>query len=64
MCISARASVVSFFTNLFSCMALIKFGRPELYFYNLVFAGILIFVSLMQIVDFGMWIDLDCKGNK
>lgn len=61
MCISARASVGSFFTNLFSCIALLKFGNPELYFYNIVIVLILMFVSLMQIVDFGMWIDLDCK---
>ena len=61
MCISARASVFSFLTNLFSCGALLKFGRKELYFYNLLFVIVLIFVSLMQIVDFGMWIDLDCK---
>lgn len=61
MCISARASIVSFFTNLFSCIALIKFGRPELYFYNLITGFFMIFVSFMQLVDFGIWIDLDCK---
>jgi hypothetical protein len=61
MCISARASVFSFLTNLFSCGALLKFGRKELYFYNLLFVIVLLFVSLMQIVDLGMWIDLDCK---
>ena len=61
MCISARASIFSFLTNLFSCGALLKFGRKELYFYNILIVIILLFVSLMQIVDFGMWIDLDCK---
>lgn len=61
MCISARASVFSFLTNLFSCGALLKFGRKELYFYNLLSVLVLLFVSLMQIVDLGMWIDLDCK---
>ena len=61
MCISARASVFSFLTNLFSCGALLKFGRKELYFYNLLFVIVLMFVSLMQLVDLGIWLDLDCK---
>lgn len=61
MCVSARGSLISFFTNLFSCAALVKFGNQNLYFYNLVFASILMFVSLMQLVDYGMWIDLECK---
>ena len=63
MCISAQASLVSFFTNLFSCIALVKFGNVNLRFYNYIFAAFLIFVSLMQLVDFGMWIDIDCKSG-
>jgi hypothetical protein len=61
MCISARASVISFITNLFSCLALVKFGNANLRFYNYIIATFLIFVSLMQLVDFGIWIDLDCE---
>jgi hypothetical protein len=61
MCISARASIISFLTNLFSCIALVKFGNANLRFYNYIIATFLIFVSLMQLVDFGMWIDLGCK---
>ena len=63
MCISARASIISFLTNLFSCIALVKFGNANLRFYNYIIATFLIFVSLMQLVDFGMWIDLDCKSG-
>lgn len=63
MCISAQASLVSFFTNLFSCIALVKFGNVNLRFYNYIFAAFLIFVSFMQLVDFGMWIDIDCKSG-
>lgn len=63
MCISAKASVISFLINLVSCVGLIKLGNDNLKFYNYIFAGFLLFVSLMQIVDFGAWIDLNCtKG--
>lgn len=61
MCISIRASINSFLIATLSSIALIFFGNKELYAYNLIIAGIFIFVSLMQLVDLGMWIDLDCK---
>lgn len=63
MCISARASIISFLINLVSCAGLIIYGNKNLRFYNYIFASFLLFVSLMQIVDFGAWIDLKCtKG--
>ena len=34
MCISARASIISFFVNLVSCVALVKYGNNNLKFYN------------------------------
>ena len=55
-----RASFLIFNKFIF-LWTLLKFGRKELYFYNLLIVIVLLFVSLMQIVDFGMWIDLDCK---
>lgn len=61
MCISARASLVSFLVNLVSCVALVKYGNSNLKFYNVTIASWLIYVSLMQFVDYGIWIDLDCK---
>lgn len=61
MCISARASLVSFLTNLVSCIALVKYGNPNLHFYNIITALWMVYVSLMQFVDFGIWIDLGCK---
>ena len=61
MCISARASIISFLVNLVSCVALVKYGNNELKFYNTTIAIWMVYVSLMQLVDYGMWIDLDCK---
>ena len=61
MCISIRASINSFLISTLSSIALIFFGNKELYAYNLIIVGIFIFVSLMQLIDLGMWVDLDCK---
>lgn len=61
MCISAKASINSFLLNLIGCIALIKFGNKNLQVYNVIIAGFFIFISLMQLVDLGMWVDLKCK---
>lgn len=61
MCISASASIKSFSINLISSLALIVFGNKSLKTYNYIFAMFSIYVSLMQLVDYGIWIDLDCK---
>ena len=61
MCISASASIGAFLTNLISCIALVYFGNKELSHYNYFAASLLIFVSLMQIIDYGIWKDLDCS---
>ena len=64
MCISLKASLNTFLIGLFSSLGLVFFGNKELYAYNIIVAGIFIFVSLMQLVDFGIWLDLDCtKGT-
>ena len=63
MCISANASLGAFSTNLIACVALILFGNKDLMHYNVFTAIFLTFVSLMQLVDYGIWKDLDCtKG--
>ena len=61
MCISAEASIKSFGVNLVSCIALLLLGNPKLKLFNIVTAIFAIFTSLMQLVDLGMWKDLDGK---
>ena len=61
MCISLKASVNTFLLGVISSLALVFFGNQNMLAYNIIVAGIFIFVSLMQLVDLGMWIDLDCS---
>ncbi len=60
MCISKNLSLVSFTVSIVSSIALLQFGNaPE----NRVISYYMIFVGLMQLVDYGAWIDLKCtKG--
>jgi hypothetical protein len=60
MCISKNLSLFSFTVAIVSSIALLKFGNaPE----NKVISYYMIFVGLMQLVDYGAWIDLTCtKG--
>lgn len=61
MCISADASIKSFGVNLVSCVALLILGNPKLKVFNIVIVVFAFFTSLMQLVDLGMWKDLDGK---
>lgn len=61
MCISLKASVNTFLLGVISSLALVFFGNQNMLAYNMIVAGIFIFVSLMQLVDLGMWMDLDCS---
>jgi len=61
MCISASASINAFFFNLISVGLLIKYGNENLKTYNLIIGLFSIFTSFMQLVDLGIWRDLDCK---
>lgn len=63
MCISARASINAFLFNLVSVGLLIKYGNENLKTYNLIFGIFAIYTSLMQLVDLGIWLDLDCKNG-
>lgn len=64
MCISAQASLKSFFTNLVSAGLLVYLGNEKLFVVNLIVALFSIFTSFMQLIDYMMWIDLDCtKGT-
>jgi len=61
MCISKNLSILSFVVSIVSSILLLKFGlAPE----NKVISYYMIFVGLMQLVDYGAWIDLTCtKGT-
>lgn len=61
MCISAKASINSFFFNFVSVGLLIQYGNDNLRIYNLIIGIFAIFTSLMQLVDLGIWLHLDCK---
>lgn len=61
MCISKNLSLISFIVSIISSITLLYFGNaPE----NQVISYYMMFVGLMQLVDYGAWIDLDCtKGS-
>lgn len=61
MCISKNLSLISFIVSIVSSITLLYFGNaPE----NRVISYYMMFVGLMQLVDYGAWIDLDCtKGS-
>ena len=61
MCISATASLNAFLFNLASAISLAQFGNDNLKPLNLIVAIFSVFTSLMQLVDFGIWVDLGCK---
>lgn len=63
MCISSRASINAFLVNLFSAISLVHFGNENLKSVNLIIAIFSVFTSLMQLVDLGIWLDLDCKSG-
>lgn len=63
MCISSRASISVFIFGILSCFILLKYGNKDLENHNKVIAYSISFVLLMQLVDFFIWNDLDCKLN-
>ena len=63
MCVSARASINAFLVNLISAISLVYFGNENLKTANTIIAIFSVFTSLMQIVDLGIWLDLDCKSG-
>jgi hypothetical protein len=61
MCISKNLSLFSFITAIFSSIALIRFGKPEYILQNKTIGYFMSFVGLMQLIDYSIWSDLDCK---
>lgn len=61
MCISATASRNMYLGGLIASALLLKFGIKSLNKYNLFLVGSFLYVILMQLIDYFVWIDLDCK---
>ena len=60
MCVSASASLKSFFSTLIFIGLLLKFGLKKLQKFNLFFSLTILYVILMQLIDYFIWIDIDC----
>ena len=63
MCISAQASINAFIVNLISAISLVYFGNDNLKSINVIIAIFSVFTSFMQLIDLGIWLDLDCKSG-
>lgn len=61
MCVSASASLKSFFSTLIFIGLLLKFGLKKFQKFNLFFSLTILYVILMQLIDYFIWIDIDCK---
>jgi len=64
MCISAEASRNMFLGGVVSSVLLMKFGLKKLEKYNLFLVITFLYVTLMQIIDYLIWTDLDCKNGR
>jgi len=64
MCISAEASRNMFLGGLVSSVLIMKFGLKKLEKYNLFLVITFLYVILMQIIDYLIWTDLNCKNGR
>ena len=62
MCFSKNASIFMFIAAVITQILLVKFGKKEYSKTNLQIAQIFFWVSLMQLIDLSVWMDLDCNG--
>ena len=63
MCISKNLSLVSFAVSILSSTALLKYGNPKYLLENKTISYFMMFVGLMQLIDFSIWSDLDCVSG-
>ena len=61
MCISATASRNMYLGGLIASALLLKFGIKSLNKYNLFLVISFLYVILMQVIDYLVWVDLECK---
>lgn len=63
MCYSANLSLLSFSFGLFASFMLINFGNKQSESTNKVIGYFYLFVTLMQFVEYLLWIDIDCANG-
>lgn len=63
MCYSKELSLASLIFGIFASMTLIYFGNKESSATNKTIGFFYLFVSLMQLVEYFLWIDIDCKNG-
>lgn len=61
MCWNKDVSVIAFILIVVSSVILKYFGNKKIKNYNNILCYFFIFVGLMQIIDYLIWIDIDCK---
>lgn len=61
MCFSANASIVTFLIGILGSLLLIYYANPKFKLENKIFGITFIFISLIQLMDFIFWIDLQNK---
>jgi len=63
MCYSKNLSLLSFLFGIFSSILLIKFGNKESLNTNYAIGFFFIFVSVMQLIEYFIWSDINCKSG-
>jgi len=61
MCFNAEASITTFILGLTGCILLIKYPDPKFINQNITSGIFLISISMIQLMDFLLWIDIDNK---
>ena len=61
MCISKELSLTSFAIGILGSLLLLYKGNKEYQIENKIIAYVFMYVAIMQLFDFGFWIDLDNK---
>ena len=63
MCISKNLSLISFIVSIAANTALIYFGKQKYILQNKTIGYFMLFVGLMQLIDYSIWSDLDCVSG-
>ena len=63
MCFSKSLSLTFFIFGIFSSIMLMLYGNPNNYNTNLAIGYYFIYVSFMQLIEYFIWSDLQCKNG-
>lgn len=63
MCYSADLLLASFSFGIFACLMLINFGNKQSEATNKTIGYFFLFITLMQLVEYFLWIDIDCTSG-